>query len=55
MDPEVYTVICKGTSKKIPGCFIMGLKVEGKWCMERAANDLTLLGANFMTINQSNN
>ena len=51
MDPKAYNDIYKGKSKKIQGCFTMGFKVEGKWCIERAADDPKLLGAKF-TIKQ---
>ena len=38
MDPKAYNPIYKSNSKKIMGCFTMGFNVEGKWCMERAAD-----------------
>ena len=48
MDPNVYNPIYGGRSKKIQVCFTIGFNVEGKWCMARAADDLTVLGATLI-------
>ena len=48
MDTKAYNPIYKGRFKKIQGCFVMGFNVERNWCVERAADDLKLLGAKFM-------
>ena len=50
MYPKAYNDIYKGKSKKTRGCLTMGFNIEGKQCIERAANNLKLFGAKF-TIN----